>query len=480
MKLSLENPFDHVVDDNDSENRLSSRIKRYGQVSAQIGALAARFVGKKYLGLDTDQDKHAQKLKEVLGQLKGPLVKIAQFLATIPGGVPPAYAKTFLELQNQAPPMGWALVRRRMQKELGEGWATHFATFDRESVASASLGQVHRAKSLDGENLACKLQYPDVTSAVYADLNQLKWVLSLYQQWSHALDTTQVQKEIESHLKQELDYVNEAFNNRIYANFFDGHPDIHVPKIYPSLCTKRLLVMEWMDGKHLFQFVDHSQEDRDRLGGLLFNSWYAPLYQMGVLHGDPHPGNYTVTDDLKLNLLDFGCIRFFPSHFIRGVIDLYRALQNNDRDGMVHAYETWGFKNLSNEIIEVMTMWAKILYDPLLDDRKRLIQEESFFEGKGWEIVRSVHQSLEKAGRIQPPKEFVLMDRAAVGIGSVLMKLKSRQNWCQHFEKLIESFTENDLQNTQNRIIRDSRAYLEKNLKTPLESLPILDDNLER
>lgn len=437
------------------EDSLSARLRRYGQVSTAVGGLAARLVGQKFLGVEIDQASHAQGLTAVLGSLKGPLMKVAQFLATVPGALPPEYSEMFLSLQMNAPAMGWAFVRRRMAGELGPDWQNRFLEFSTEATAAASLGQVHRAKHKDDQDLACKLQYPDMASIIRADLGQLKMVLSLYETWSKALDTAEVQEEIALRLEEELDYHHEARNVAIYQRIFAGTKEtlgVYIPEIFPDLTTKRLLTLSWMEGQSLLTKTDAPLEERNTLAQRLFMAWYYPFYHYGIIHGDPHPGNYTVRPDGGLNLLDFGCVRVFPSTFIHGVIDLYRALQHNDRDLAVHAYETWGFKNLNEEMIDIITQWARLLYGPLLDDRVRPIQD--FLDGSlGWETATKVHEELERLGGIRPPKEFVFMDRAAVGIGSVIMRLKAEQNWHQLFEGLIENFDVKEVEKRQNEVL---------------------------
>ena len=157
------------------------RLKRYAKVTTAMGSLAAKLAGEKYLGIKVDRKIHAKQLREALGGIKGPLMKVAQILATIPDAVPKEYANELAHLQADAPSMGWLFVKRRMKSELGENWENKFNTFDKLASAAASLGQVHFAESLDGENLACKLQYPDMGSAVQADLNQLKLIFSIYE-----------------------------------------------------------------------------------------------------------------------------------------------------------------------------------------------------------------------------------------------------------------------------------------------------------
>lgn len=426
------------------DSTFSGRLKRYMQVSGAVTGLATRVAGEKYFGVSIDRDRHAADLRILLGGLKGPLMKVAQFLATIPGALPPEYAEELLELQANAPAMGWSFVRRRMASELGAQWAGLFKEFSETAAAAASLGQVHKAVTLEGTQVACKLQYPNMEGVIDADINQLNVILSFYETWNKALQTTDIRQEIEERLREELDYIHEAKNLTIFGQIFRDHPEIHVPSVLLSLSTSRLLTMDWMPGESVLNLINADQEQRNKIGKLLFNAWYYPFYTYGLIHGDPHPGNYKVTTEGHLNILDLGCVRQFNPEFIAGVIGLYRALENNDRDQAVHAYERWGFANLSNEAIEVITQWARLLYEPLLDNRVRLIQND--LEGKvGWETASKVHEDLNKIGGIRPPHEFVFMDRAAVGIGSVLMRLQVRQNWHKLFNELIADFDEDQV-----------------------------------
>ncbi len=418
------------------DSTLTGRLKRYAQVTSAMTGLAGRLVGEKYLGVAINRESHAEDLKRLLGGLKGPLMKVAQFLATVPGALPPEYSEELLELQSNAPAMGWSFVRRRMMTELGADWLSKFSEFDQEATAAASLGQVHKAQLTTGEWVACKLQYPDMKSVIEADLAQLKLLFSVYESFNDALKTDEIRQEIDDRLREELDYGLEANNLERFAKLFDSVPWIKIPKVYRGYSTQRLLTMEWLDGKNALDYVSADQATRDEIGRRLFQAWYTPLYRHGVVHGDPHPGNYKVQDDLSLVILDLGCIREFPSSFIQGVIELYRALQTNDQARAVHAYEQWGFQNLTKDVIEIITQWAKMLYDPLLDDRVRLIQSD-VLGTVGWETATKVHDQLSQAGGIRPPREFVFMDRAAVGIGSVLMRLQAQQNWHQLFEEMI-------------------------------------------
>jgi len=407
-----------------------------------MGGLAARLAGERYFGLNLDRGRHAAELKAALGGIKGPLMKVAQLLATIPDGLPKEYVQELAQLQANAPAMGWPFVRRRMAGELGFAWETKFRDFEKTAARAASLGQVHRAAALDGTPLACKLQYPDMASAVEADLRQLKLAMGLYERYDRAVTTGEIHAEIADRLREELDYEREAAHMRLYGEILRVERGVAVPVPLPDLSTRRLLTMTWLDGAPILDAARKtSLTERNEIALRMFRIWYVPFYHYGVIHGDPHLGNYTVAPDRTVNLLDFGCIRVFPAAFVRGVIDLYHALQREDRDLAVHAYQSWGFGNLSREMIEVLNRWASFVYGPLLDDRERLIQEKRS-GAYGASVAESVHRDIRRLGGVRPPREFVFMDRAAIGLGSVFMHLKAEINWYRLFHELIDDFDE--------------------------------------
>jgi predicted unusual protein kinase regulating ubiquinone biosynthesis (AarF/ABC1/UbiB family) len=430
------------------DNSLTGRVRRYAQVSTAMGGLAARLAGERYLGLNLDRGRHAAELKAVLGGIKGPLMKVAQLLATIPDALPQEYVHELVQLQANAPAMGWPFVRRRMAGELGSDWQRRFLDFERTAARAASLGQVHRAIALDGTPLACKLQYPDMASAVEADLRQLKLVMTLYERYDRAVTTAEIHAEISDRLREELDYKREAAHIRLYRAILHGEPGVAVPVPIPELSTNRLLTMTWLEGAPVLDIAKAPIELRNEIALRMFRIWYVPFYYYGVIHGDPHLGNYTVAPDRTVNLLDFGCIRVFRASFVRGVIDLYHALQRGDHDLAVHAYESWGFGNLSREIIDVLNRWALFVYGPLLEDRARLIQEKA--SGVyGAAVAESVHRDIRRFGGVRPPREFVFMDRAAIGLGSVFLHLRAEINWYRLFHELIDDFEETALAGRQ-------------------------------
>lgn len=426
-------------------NRLSGRLRRYTRVGTDVGMVAARLAGGRLVGGERDRGSDAVRLREALGGLKGPLMKVAQLMATIPDALPPEYASELAQLQSSAPAMGWPFVRRRMAAELGPDWQSKFDSFEREAAAAASLGQVHRAVLPDGTKVACKLQYPDMQSAVEADLTQLKVIFAIHKRMDSAIDTSQIGEEIGARLREELDYEREARHMALYRRMLSPYGTINVPDVVADLSTRRLLTMSWLDGEPLLSFKEHSLEHRNLLAEHMFKAWWMPFSQYGVIHGDPHLGNYAAVTDghgnpTGMNLLDYGCIRIFPVRFVEGVVDLYRGLETDDRDRIVHAYETWGFRNLSADLVDTLNIWANFIYGPLLDDRVRTVADGVSPGEYGRRQAFQVHKALKEKGPVTVPREFVFMDRAAIGLGSVFLHLDAELNWYRLFNEAIENF----------------------------------------
>jgi predicted unusual protein kinase regulating ubiquinone biosynthesis (AarF/ABC1/UbiB family) len=296
-----------------------------------------------------------------------------------------------------------------------------------------------------------------MASAVEADLRQLKLAMSLYERYDRAVTTAEIHAEIADRLREELDYEREAAHMRLYGDILHDECGVAVPAPIPELSTNRLLTMTWLEGVPILDIAKSPLEERNAIAMRMFRIWYVPFYYYGVIHGDPHLGNYTVAPDNTVNLLDFGCVRIFRASFVRGVIDLYHALQRGDRDLAVHAYQSWGFGNLSPEIIDVLNRWALFVYGPLLEDRARLIQEKA--SGVyGAAVAESVHSDIRRLGGVRPPREFVFMDRAAIGLGSVFLHLKAEINWYRLFHELIEDFDEAALAARQQAALTAARV----------------------
>ncbi len=436
-------------------NRFSARAARYARVGANVGGVAARIAGARLLGGNGVWGNQAAALAGALGGLKGPMMKVAQMMASVPDLLPPEYAEELQKLQSQAPPMGAAFVKRRMQAELGADWRSRFAAFNTHPAAAASLGQVHRAAATDGAVLACKLQYPDMTSAVEADLRQLDIVFSLHRRLNPVIDTSEMTKEISDRVREELDYCREAKHAALYRDILADIDDVRVPSVRAELSTARLLTMEWLDGGKLLDFKQADEAARNRIAGAMFKAWWFPFSRFGVIHGDPHLGNYTVFPGGEsgeaegINLLDYGCIRIFTAKFVGGVVDLYEGLLHDDFARTVHAYETWGFRGLTRELAETLNVWARFIYGPLLDDRVRSVADGVAPAHYGRKEAFAVHQALKQRGPVLVPREFVFMDRAAIGLGGAFLHLDARLNFYQMFHETMGTFSAASLSERQ-------------------------------
>jgi predicted unusual protein kinase regulating ubiquinone biosynthesis (AarF/ABC1/UbiB family) len=437
-------------------NRLSARATRYARLGVNAGALAARVGVNRLRGGTRETD--AKALASALGSLKGPLMKVAQMLTTIPDAVPADFAAELMRLQSQAPPMGAAFVRRRMQAELGPDWRERFAEFDFKPAAAASLGQVHRARSLAGEPLACKLQYPDMASAVETDLSNLDLLFSLHRRAGAAVDTREIAREIRERVREELDYEREARIARLYRLMLADRPFVRVPRVEESLSTRRLLTLQWLDGEPLVAFESAEQEARDAIAVGLFEAWWRPFLRYGVIHGDPHLGNYTVAaegEGMKrevegVNLFDYGCVRIFPPRFVLGVVELYQALKANDRGRIEEAYGLWGFRKLTRGTTEAMTIWARFMCGPILDDRVRSAADGVKPSEYGRREIGQVMRALKaEGGGLPVPREFVFLERATIGLGSAFLRLGARLNFHRMYEDAIADFDESEVARRQ-------------------------------
>lgn len=413
------------------QNTFFHQLGRHAQSSLSLGPLLVQ------MGLSPQKnfaEKYPELLSLTLGNLKGTFLKIGQLLSIVPDLMPPEYATAFQSLQSQAPPMGELFVRRRMRAELGDDWKNRFASFNSQPFAAASLGQVHRAQSLSGEALACKLQYPHMEATLAADLQQLAFFLKIYTQTNGAIRAEKIFHKIGEKLQQELDYIQEKNWILSFQDLFKGCPFVHIPHIFDEICTPRLLSLSFLEGQPLQSFYDAPLTEKNKIAAHLFYAWYFPFYTKGFLHSDPHFGNYSIRPDFSINLMDFGCVSTFKPTFIQGVIALYRGLLHKNKKAIHQAFELWGFEKSTFEVLEVITQWAQFLYAPLLEDKVRTLDDNG---QQGKVIAKKVHQELKRLGGITPPQEFIFMDRVAVGLGSAFIHLQAELNWHQLFEKMI-------------------------------------------
>ena len=251
---------------------------------------------------------------------------------------------------------------------------------------------------------------------------------------------------------------HEAKIARLYRVMLVDRPFVRVPRIEDSLSTRRLLTMQWLDGERLVAFETAPQQTRDAIAVGLFDAWWRPFLRYGVIHGDPHLGNYTVAASGEgakrnvegVNLFDYGCVRVFPPRFVLGVVELYRALKANDNARVAHAYEKWGFGKLTPGTTEAMTIWARFMCGPILDDRVRTAADGVKPSEYGRREIGQVMRALRaEGGGLLAPREFVFLERATIGLGSAFLRLGARLNFHRMYEDAIAGFNEEALSSRQ-------------------------------
>lgn len=410
------------------QDTLLKRFIRYGGHTRLASKLAAAH-------FKDDQNAFYETLLQELGHFKGPLMKVGQLLSMVPDIVPEQYRSVLKELQAQAPPMGPLFVKRRMKGELGPDWENHFTEFNLFPASAASIGQVHKGYLKNNTPVACKLQYPNMKGILTSDLAQLKLILKLYQARSGALKTEGFYEETANHLHEEIDYLHEAQNLDTATKIFKDVPFVHVPKVHHTLSTKRLLTMSWEPGETLDTACHKSHADRSILSKRLFWAWYYPLYGYGFLHGDPHAGNFLFAQDNHITLMDFGCVRYFPKDFLDGTKLLYHTLKRGS-DKTEEAYTLWGFQNLTPQLVEALNAWSKFLYGPLLETKAH-VMGKTYNGTAGKELAHNVITELKKVGPVELPRPFILMHRAAIGMGAAFIQLNAEVHWQELFEELL-------------------------------------------
>jgi predicted unusual protein kinase regulating ubiquinone biosynthesis (AarF/ABC1/UbiB family) len=278
-------------------------------IGKRIGGKSAELVAKEI------QQRTADQIFRVLGELKGGAMKLGQALSIFEAALPPElaepYRATLTRLQESAPPLPVGSVHRVLAADLGEDWRSQFVSFDDSPAAAASIGQVHRAVWKDGRRVAVKIQYPGAGRALLSDFTQLSRLGRLFGALMPGLEVKPLLDELRDRVAEELDYHMEAESQRAFATAYDGDLDIYVPPVVAG--TDHVLVTEWMDGTPLSRIIsDGSKEQRDRAGILLTRFLFSGPARAGLLHADPHPGNFRLLDDGRLGVLDFGAVDRLP------------------------------------------------------------------------------------------------------------------------------------------------------------------------
>ena len=431
------------------KNKLSSAIKRGSMLTrntelvrlgAKVGATYASASARKVFSsaerrVEIDHQtelKTAAQVSERLGNMKGALMKLGQMASYLDDGLPAPMRAALSQLQASAPPMSSDLAAQVIERELGGDPHKIFIEWDPIPIASASIGQVHRAVVLDPKTgkeraVAVKVQYPGGDKAIDADLKNADLLGALLQQGFSGLDPSDMVQEVKERIREELDYSREAHNQTIFANYYSGHPYINVPEVLPTFSTSRVLTSELVNGMSFAQLMETDQEQKNLAGECLFRFVFRSLYGMHKFNGDPHPGNYIFHEDGRITFLDFGLVKHFTDTEMNTFISMVKsAAYESDVPAFRQVLENAGMLQLNApvETDEVGTYFGRF-YEPVRQDQE-ITWTPSYASG----IVRhTFDRSSPIAQYATVPKPFVFIQRINLGLYAILGELGASGNY---------------------------------------------------
>ena len=337
----------------------TSRIGRTAKFGGLVAGQGARWVGtnaaNRFRTEEQADEKRSERAMDTaneivaqLGQMKGAAMKIGQVLSTVDFELVPdsdrdAFKAKLAQLRDDAPKVDFPKMRRVLESELGGRVGDHFATFDQTPIAAASIGQVYRATTHDGREMAVKVQYPGVAEAVETDLRNANMLFPLVKRLAPGLDVKAIAGELKERIGEELDYEIEAQHQRQVFRALRGHPFVVIPEVDTAMSTRRVLVSAFVEGVSFADVAARSDEERDRYGEILFRFYFGLLEREGLACGDPHPGNVIFTADGKVCFLDFGLMRKVPADYLVQERDINRALMRQDAVALHHQLGALGY-----------------------------------------------------------------------------------------------------------------------------------------
>ena len=369
----------------------------------------------------------AEDVAVTLGAMKGVLVKLGQMASYVDDGLAPAARRTLSRLQDSIPPMSPELAAQVVAEELGQPPEQVFAEWDPEPIAAASIGQVHRAITHDGQAVAVKVQYPGIAETMAADLDNVALLRRMLKITAPNQDVDALVAELRERILEELDYRREADNQRLLAGYYEGHPTIHVPRVIGELSTRRVVTSELSDGARFAELATWSQEERDLAGETIYRFVFRSLYEVHAFNGDPHPGNYLFHGGGRVTFLDFGLVKYFTPQDLRPLIDMVRTLCVDDKPEEFRAsLEEAGFiapgAPLTTEaIVDHLAVFYELVREP-----KTMTVTSDYASA----VVRrffAVGQPVTEYAAI--PRSYVILQRINLGLFALLGDLHATANW---------------------------------------------------
>ena len=424
-----------------------SRLLRISTLSARVSTswfgsrIRRLFEGKAARARIDDAQRvaNAQRVADTMGQMKGAFMKLGQMVSFVTDDVPEAYQQALASLQASAPPMDFALLRDVAESELGQPLERAFARFDPVPLASASIGQVHRAQLPDGREVAVKIQYPGVAEAIMSDLSNAEVLYRVGMVMYPGVEVGPIIDELRARIGEELDYEREARNQRAFCDLYRGHPYVRVPEVVASHSTKRVLTSEFVSGKRWADVVDPASDpaSRQRYAEILYRFVFGSITRFGVFNGDPHPGNYLFDDEGRVVFLDFGCVKYFPPAMRRDWKGLVVAHIAGDQRLFRELVVRLGFiKDDAPISAELLYEYFSYFYDPFRLDREFTFNREYNRMSFGM-VFRPTGRFEGMHTRLNMPPDFVFVNRIQWGVVSLLAQLEGTNNWHRIHQEFV-------------------------------------------
>ena len=430
----------------------AARNAKLASLPVGMAGRAAMGFGKRLTGKSKDEvnaelmDKAAQQLFTVLGELKGGAMKVGQALSVMEAAIPEQYGKPYREaltkLQREAPPMPAARVHRVLDAQLGTKWRDRFASFDDKSVASASIGQVHKAVWADGREVAVKIQYPGADEALRADLKTMQRMVGVLKQLSPGADVQGVVDELIERTEMELDYRLEADNQRAFAKAYEGDPHFVVPHIVAS--APKVVIQEWIEGIPLSHIIrDGTQEQRDLMATRLFEFSDDAPRRLGMVHGDAHPGNFMLLPGDKMGVIDFGAVAPMPGGWPVELGQILRYAVDKNYDKLLPTMQKAGFiqkgqQVSTREIDDMLKQYVEPLQVPVFHYQRSWLQRMTTLE-----LDRAAGQ-IKAARQMDIPPKLAIPMRVIASIVAISCQLDAHVPTRRIAEEMVPGFSDPD------------------------------------